>query len=197
MLNKVKDITKLDSCIGYAQAGATWECTDTSIDIETTLDKGTVFGQINLLNADVDSESVNPNVITIALGTNGGVLGEFWEDEVNLILNTDTTTIAGAMHVSLQKILSKYTDADIRIGGIIPPQGDARVSELNETIKQRNAMIRRIYEFYAIPYLDLEKMGGILSRKYIDNGTLGDNVHPSELGNKIYLRKLSTWIQTL
>ena len=181
----------------YATAGAMWECTDTSVDLETTTVKGNVFGQYNSMKNDVINGIYKPTIITIALGTNGASQGEFWADESTKTINKNTTTMAGAMHTILQKLLSDFSVADVRIGGIIPPQAEGRNSELKENWKVRNDLIRRIYEFYSIPYLDLAKEGYILDKSIVDNGTLGDWLHPSAVGNKTYARRLCGWLPTL
>lgn len=198
------DIVKNNLCLGnyktYALAGALWENGQkdaSTTDIETTTSKGTSFGQYNLMKADIDGGIVSPDIITIALGTNCTNVGEFWTDESTHTVNTDTTTMCGAMHVILQKIMANYTNENIRIGGIIPPQAKGRSSEISESTKTKLNLIRRIYEFYSIPYLDLEKEGYIIDSNIANNGTLGDGLHPSALGNKLYARKITNFIKNL
>lgn len=192
----VKEKLGLASYFSYCVAGTTWECVDASADLESTT-AGGCFGQYNRMKNDVVNGIYNPTIITIALGTNCASQGEFWADESTKTINKDTTTMAGAMHTILQKLLSEFSVADVRIGGIIPPQATNRNPELNEGVKARNELIRRIYEFYAIPYLDLEKEGYILDENIVDNGTMGDTVHPSAVGNEVYIRRLCGWLPTL
>lgn len=184
----VKEKLGLAKYFSYAFAGSTWEVQS---------DRGGVFPQYERLKEDVINGIYEPTIITVALGTNCGTVGEFWADESTKTLNKDTSTMAGAMHTFLQDLLTTFSVADVRIGGIIPPQATNRNPELNEGVKARNELIRRIYEFYAIPYLDLEKEGYILDENIVDNGTMGDTVHPSAVGNEVYIRRLCGWLPTL
>ena len=187
-LGVAKEKLGLAEYFSYAGAGSTWEVLS---------DRGGVFPQYERLKADVINGICKPTIITVALGTNGGTLGEFWEDEENHVENKDTSTIVGAMHTFLQDLVTTFDVAKVRIGGIIPPQAGGRNPEKNGGYKARNEMIRRVYEYYAIPYLDLEKEGYILDGSIVDNGTLGDGLHPSAKGNEVYIRRLCGWLPTL
>lgn len=180
----------------YALAGAQWESSSTP---HTT---GSSLGQLAALKADVTNGIYAPTIITLAFGSNGSSQGTFWEDEEDQTLNTDTTTMCGAMHTVLQDLIETFNVATVRIGGIIPPQAAYRNEFLHDqngdyTYKARMDLIRSIYSFYSIPYLDMSNEGYIMASSICDNGTLGDTVHPSARGNQVYCRRLKGWLPTL
>ena len=182
---------KLAAYHSYAGAGATWEKQSSSSLA------GSSLGQLAALKDDVTNGIYTPTIITTAFGTNCISQGTFWEDQQEQEINTDDETMCGAMHTVLQDILETFNVANVRIGGIIPPQAKGRNEEMNATIKGRNDLIRQIYKFYSIPYIDMANAGYIMDSNIVDNGTLGDTVHPSARGNQVYCRRLKGWLPTL
>lgn len=171
----------------YALAGATWEVSG-STNVATN--RSTALGQVANLKQDVSDGLYNPSVITLAFGTNCTNAGSFSDAK-------GTSSMVSAMKTVIEDLLTTYDVSKVRIGGIIPPQATGRNPETNDSIKARNDLIRRVYEYYSIPYLDLEKAGYILDANVCNNGTMGDTVHPSAIGNKVYARRLIGWIPTL
>jgi len=149
------------------------------------------------LKTDVTNGIYAPTIITLAFGSNCNSEGTFWSDAANHVINTDTTTMCGAMHTVIQDLIETFNVAAVRIGGIIPPQAAGRNEDVNAGIKQRNDLIRSIYEFYSIPFLDMNLAGYIMDSFICNNGTLGDTVHPSARGNQVYCRRLKGWLPTL
>lgn len=188
-----KDLLSISEYKSYAVAGNTWEADadDTDIDNCST----GILGQLNRLYADIESGVIdkdNIGAIIWQMGTNGQNQGEFWETEGSEV-NTDITTMCGAMHVFMNKILTDFTSVDIRLMGIIPLQGANRNEYFGDKgLMVRHNLIRDIHRCWSIPFLDMQYEGEIPAKKLLncDNGTLGDVVHWSSLGMKIAIRKI-------
>lgn len=188
-----KELLSISKYKSYAVAGNTWEADAGDTDIDTC--STGILGQLNRLYADIENGVIdkdNIGAIIWQMGTNGQNQGEFWKTEGSEV-NTDITTMCGAMHVFMKKILSDFTSVDIRLMGIIPLQGANRNEYFEDKgLMVRHNLIRDIHRCWSIPFLDMQYEGEIPAKELLncDNGTLGDVVHWSSLGMKIAIRKI-------
>lgn len=87
------------------------------------------------------------------------------------------------------------------IGGIIPPQR----ADGNASQKEKNELLRQIYQMYSIPYLDLERAGQIVPDNVNSVATalgksqyyLGDGLHLGANGAKQYQYKYAEFLASL
>ena len=185
----VKQYTGIASLRNFGTAGATWEVRDGE-DATTTANLSGV-GKVNQLiaSADPDTQKCDDyDIITIMLGTNCNARGSLSDTSNNV------ATMCGAMRYCLEKLLYYYRGA--RIGGIIPPQR----AEINAEQKERNELIRAIYEEYSIPYLDLYREGQIVPDSSLPDGNgyyISDGTHLGGNGQESVYRKYAAFISRL
>lgn len=175
-------LTGCHSVNNMGTAGATWETSEG----DTTTSNGSCVGKVNQLIAPYleTKLATNYNVISIMMGTNCNTVGTF-ED-------TGVETMCGAMHYCLKKLLYYYRTGTIV--GIIPPQ---RLDEKNQTDKHK--LIKQIYEYYSVPYLDLWECGQIVDAQKLDNNNpyyLGDGTHLGGNGQNQFYHKYARFLES-
>lgn len=198
-IQKFKDALSISNYKSYAVAGWEWETNNNSGgEPETDPETATtgIHGQYNSFMADVSNGLINASdvgAIIWMMGTNGHSQGTFWEDDTTkTAVNTDITTMCGAMHEFFRRVLEDWTRADVRLMGIIPLQGKNRSEYFSESLNIRHNLLRDGHRCWSIPYLDGNAEFEIpaYTALNVDNGTMGDIVHWSPLGESMAIRKI-------
>lgn len=165
--------------LGYA--GAAWENT-------ATTSQYSAVGRVNTMIAGAD-ESTNLcsdyDMILIMMGTNCTEVGTAEDTSETL------TTMCGAIRYCLEKLLYFYRKS--KIGVILPPQRNLD----NEYQIQRNDLIQKICEEYAVATLDLQRQGQIVGDSKLTDGAsyyLEDGLHFGANGVIQFKETVGKWI---
>lgn len=176
-----KSLYGLTTGVNSAVAGATWKGGKAKVDtLIANADLAT------LLNEDYD-------IITFAYGTNNDTTNGTINDSISV------DSMCGNAKYCIENTL--YYCRKAKIGGIIPPQR----ADGNAGQKEKNELLRQIYQMYSIPYLDLERNGQIVPDNINSVATnlgksqyyLGDGLHLGANGMKLYQYKYAHFIANL
>ena len=133
-------------CVNYAQSGSHWYYHEHELD---TTDHNVGIGQLNdFLQQYGESQSLFSMVLFL-LGTN-----DHAEDLGNFEDAPGTRSTVGYMRYTIEKILSLEGFKKGRLFGIIPARRYDGIETLEE-LQSKVDMIKRVYEDYSIPYVDL------------------------------------------
>lgn len=166
--------------LGYA--GATWE------NGEGATHDYSAIARVNRLIAGADVSAklcTDYDMVLIMMGTNCTNVGTV-EDTAETL-----TTMCGAVRYCLEKLLYYYRKS--KIGVILPPQRNLD----NEYQIQRNDLIQKICEEYAVATLDLQRRGQIVGDSKLSDGSsfyLGDGLHFGANGVIQFEETVGKWI---
>ena len=154
------------TCVNFAQSGSHWYWDYEGEDLTTT-NHGVGIGQLNDFLAQYGENQTEYTMGLFLLGTNdhADLLGSF-DDEPG------TPSVVGYMRYTIEKMLSLPGWKQGRLFGIIPARrydGIDKPGELEEKI----VMIKRVYEDYSIPYVDMFYASNIRQADLRET----DNVH--------------------
>lgn len=151
-------------CVNMAQSGSHWYYPGYALN---TTNHGVGIGQLNdFINTYGENQSLY-SMCLFLLGTNDHAehLGTF-EDA------SGTESVVGYMRYTIEKILSMEGFKQGVLVGIIPARRYDGI-DTEEEMQAKVAMIKRVYEDYSIPYVDLYYAGNIRQADLRST----DNVH--------------------
>lgn len=165
--------------LGYA--GATWENGEGVTNVYSAV------GRVDTLIAGADPDTkvcYDYDMVLIMMGTNCAKLGSV-EDTA-----ADVSSMCGAVRYCLEKLLYYYRKS--KVGVILPPQRN----DGNDGQLQRNDLIQKICEEYAVPTLDMNRRGQIVgdSKLGVSSYYLADGLHFGDNGNIAFKQTVGKWM---
>ena len=148
----------------------------------------------------VEGMDPDADVIVVFGGTN-----DFGHGDAPLgsMADREETSFCGALHCLCRKLLAKYPTAEIVVmtplhrGGEEDPINNFGLRNVTNLAGYVRA-IREVAEFYAIPVLDLYRMGGITPEITVMRETyMPDWLHPGDAGAARIASRLEGFLKTL
>ena len=168
--------------INNGDNGASWELRDNDYDAKSGVTK------VDALLASGEL----PDILLIALGTNGSSNGEATDTRDN------THTIYGAVRYCLYELKTKAPT--LRVGVILPPNRGTTCGVIDEGQASRNEIIRSVCREYAVPCCDMLYESGITPDMLSDGLHLQNAdiiVERMPLPRWLYMRRLESFLLTL
>lgn len=179
---------------------------DTDVGGMTKIIKGySGHGFVTKVNLPDELTTVNPDYITIALGTNdstGGLpLGDF--------LSTDTGTLSGCINTFITKLLNKYPLSKIAFFTPLPRANNygsnATKNSMGYALIDVVMLIKKYADHYSLPCLDLYHASNLhpwipAANEHffsVDSVPLGDGLHPNDAGQRVMADKIRPFLESL
>lgn len=181
-------LTGCESVNNAGYAGATWA---SDVGIADTRDS-TMVGKTNQIVSRWGDNGIatDYDVIVIMMGTNDRE-NNIGEISIATSATPDVTTVCGAVHYCMRKLLYLYREATII--GVIPPQSEYSTSRPN-----RFSAIQQVFDYYSIPTLDFWGSGQVVwNQKTENNGSnyLGDGIHLATNGRNQFYHKIARFME--